>query len=126
MIGLDTSEVMRLSADLRTVGPRVALNARKAVEVTARRVKDDARDKTRGMYRLGRIPASISYDMHNDLSGPSAEIGFDKSGQGNLGNIIEYGSRHFPARGPLTGALHDNADDFVRGLERAVDDSMRL
>lgn len=126
MIELDMSEIIKLSADLRTVGPRVALNARKAVEVTARRVKDDARDKTRGMYRLGRIPSSISYDMRNDREGPRADIGFNKHGQGNLGNIIEYGSRHFPARGPLTGALHDNAADFVRGLERAVTDSMNL
>ncbi|MFD2757102.1 hypothetical protein [Gulosibacter faecalis] len=126
MIEFDHSEVQKLRANLSAVGPRVAVNARKAVEVTARRVKDSARDRTRGMKYLGGVPAAIDYDMLGSLDGIRAEVGFNKRGQGKLGNIIEYGSRYFPARGQLTAALYDNEADFVKGIMQAVDESMDL
>lgn len=125
-IDIDLAQVRQLSANLKEVPRHAAKNVRQAVQVTATHVKDDARDNTRDMKYLGGIPARIDYDMIGRSDSIGADIGFNKGGQGSLGNIIEYGSRYFPARGPLTHALHENEGDFVKGLLIAVEDAMRL
>jgi hypothetical protein len=123
-IDFDMSEVRNLSADLTSVGSKVAPLARKAVEVTARHVKDDARSLMKGVKGMPHIPRSVDYDMVGSAAGIGADIGFDKGGQGSLGNIYEYGSRYFPARGPLTHALHENEADFVKGIMLAAEEAL--
>ncbi|GGA72589.1 hypothetical protein GCM10011490_24210 [Pseudoclavibacter endophyticus] len=124
-IEFDFSEVGHLAANLDRVPGRAAPNVRKAVEVTARKVKDDARDNTKGMKQLRGIPPAIDYDMRAERDSIGADIGFRRDvAQGALGNFIEYGSKYFPARGPLAHALHENEEDFVRGLGIAIADAI--
>ena len=135
---VDFSELDKLAADLgdapRNVGPNVV----KAVEVTARKVKDEWKEQASGMVHAPAFPHSISYDMganhsffRNTFGGGgasevTAEIGPDKGrAQGALGNLIEFGSRNNPPQGLGHGALQRNEGDFQRGLEIAVDDAMR-
>lgn len=123
-IDFDMGEVRQLSADLTSAGSKIAPFARQAVEVTARHVKDDAKDNMRGVKYMPHIPAAVDYDMVGSAAGIGADIGFNKGGQGSLGNIYEYGSRYFPARGPLTHALHENEADFVKGIMLAAEDAL--
>lgn len=124
-IGFDFSEVRKLAADLSEAESNAAPLVRKAVEVSARRVKDAARDNMRDVKYMPHIPAAVDYDLLGSGDGITAEVGFDRGKrQGQLGNIYEYGSRFFPARGPLTHALHENEADFVKGITLAATDAL--
>jgi hypothetical protein len=122
-ISTDFSELSKLAADLGEVPKAIGPFVRKAVEVTARKVRDDWRDNAKGMPHAPAFPSSITYDLKggNGVRGSEidAEIGPDKSRpQGALGNLIEYGSVNNPAQGLGHGALQRNQEDFVTGLEQ--------
>jgi len=119
-IDFDFSEVMALSARLESTPDKIAPKVMSAIKFTSGEVKKDARNLTSGMYRLHRVPSTIDYDIITSADGVESEIGFNKRGQGNMGHWIEYGSRHFGARGPLTQALYQNREDFIRGLTKAA------
>lgn len=144
---VDSSDFSRLAADLgaapRAAGPFL----RKAIEVTARNVRDTARENAQGMAHAPAFPYSITYDLgvgHEQSLGQaassviaggftsaesstlSAEIGPDKNrAQGALGNLIEYGSIRNPPQGIMHGALQANEADFERGVDRAIDDALK-
>lgn len=127
-IEFDFSEVDRLAADLGKIDAVAAPFVRKAVEVTARKVKDSARAKVAaGSSQWSGLPNTIDYDIHGaNLGGISAEVGYNKArGGGKLGNIREFGA---PAKdtGPhndLANALEENQDDFQTGLGKALSDA---
>lgn len=135
---VDFSELDKLAADLGEVPDNVGPNLVKAVEVSARNIKDDWKGQASGMAHAPAFPHSISYDMganhsffRNTFGGGganliTAEIGPDKGRtQGALGNLIEFGSRNNPPQGLGHGALQREEAGFERGLTKAVDDAMR-
>lgn len=132
-IDFDFSEVVKLAADLGKIDAETAPFVRKAIEVTARKVKDAARAKVAGGARSwSGLPNTIDYDIHGTtggrLGGISAEVGYNKSrGGGKLGNIREFGAPG-KDRGPhndLANALEENQADFQHGLEIAIADAER-
>ena len=127
---IDASDFAKLAADLGEVHKNVGPFVRKAVEVSARRVRDDWRKNAQGMPHAPAFPYSISYDIKggNAIRGSQidAEVGPDKGRpQGALGNLIEYGSKKNPAQGLGLGALQHNQEDFVHGLELAEEDARK-
>lgn len=131
MVDIDRSELDKLAADLGEVPKRSSRNLRQAIEVTARHVRDTARQNASGMAHAPAFPYSITYDITG--SGDSgtgstldAEIGPDKDRpQGALGNLIEYGSVRNPPQGIMHGALQSNEADFERGIDLAVADALK-
>ena len=125
----DFSELMQLAADIEHGGEAISGNVRKAVQVTSHKIKEDARASVRGRKGLGHAANAITYDTKESASGVESEIGYDKGrGAGKLGNLIEFGA---PNSGNQLSPSHDlgnsllnNEDDFVHGLERAVDDAL--
>ncbi|MCA1218698.1 hypothetical protein [Streptomyces sp. 8L] len=103
------------------------VKVKQAVTVTARKVRDSARQRVSGYAHLPAYPYSITYDVTESAAGAEAEIGPDKDRtQGPLGNLIEYGSRKnapIPHMGP---ALEENADDLEKGVETAVTQALGL
>jgi hypothetical protein len=128
---IDSSELDKLAADLGKVPARSGRNLRKAIEVTARNIKDAWRDNATGMAHAPAFPHSITYDIEgsgNSGTGSrlEAEIGPDKDrAQGALGNLIEYGSIHNSPQGLGHGALQANEADFEKGIDRAIDDALK-
>ena len=56
-----------------------------------------------------------------------AEIGPDKGrAQGALGNLIEYGSVNNPPQGIMHGAVQANEADFDKGVDKAIDDALKV
>jgi len=122
----DLSGLDKLTADLLEVGVEVVPFATKAVAVTALNVKKTWQGKVAGSVGLSGLARALSYDVHAKGGAVEAEIGYDKSRpQGPLGNISEFGSIHHPPRGFGAAALQENQDDFVHGIETAVDDALR-
>lgn len=128
---VDTSELAKLSADLGEVPARSGTFLRKAIEVTARHVRDEWRKNAMGMSHAPAFPYSITYDVEgsgNSGTGSQlrAEIGPDKGrAQGALGNLIEYGSVNNSPQGLGHGALQANEADFERGIDKALEDALK-
>jgi hypothetical protein len=118
----DFSELSKLAADLGEVPAKVTANAKKAVEVTARHVKDDWRDPLKQSERIPRGAQSVSYDVGVGPDGITAEIGPEVGGPGALVGMLEYGTPTTPPTGYGHGALQKNEADFIKGLEIAAGD----
>ncbi|MCW2899697.1 MAG: hypothetical protein JWO67_1962 [Streptosporangiaceae bacterium] len=104
----------------------LAVTTRQAVTVTARKVRDDARDRIKGHKYLPAYPYSITYDVKTTAEGAEAEIGPDKGRtQGPLGNIIEYGTSKNAPLPHLGPALDANEADLEIGVTIAMQDALR-
>ncbi|MFI6228884.1 hypothetical protein ACIBCR_16395 [Micromonospora echinospora] len=126
-IDLDGSDLNRLRADLEEVPEDAHRNIRRAVEFTARGIKDAARDFAGGIAHAPHYPAAITYDIDDQGAGVgvAAEIGPDKDRkQGALGNILEYGTVKNPPYAHLGPALDIWTPDFETGLEKAATDAL--
>jgi len=100
---------------------RLAVNLRKAVQVTCSKVKADARQRISGRKYLPRYPYSITYDTKITADGVEGEIGPQKAlPQGPLGNIVEYGTSKNAPIPHLGPALDANESDLLAGVEIAV------
>ena len=116
----DFSELYELAADL-TSAPEVAARfVKKAVEVTARNVKDDWRQGAdrRGLHGYA---ADIDYDMKYPGGSIDAEVGPTPGDSGSFGFVEEAGG------GVRSAPQHAGRDAvrayeayFARGLEIAI------
>lgn len=127
---IDTAEVDQLAADLGQIPANAGVLVSKAVEVTARNIRDHWREGASGMRHAPAYPSSITYDMSSftgfGVTVLQAEIGPDKDRtQGALGNLIEYGSINNPPQGQGQAALEANVDDFEKGLDMALETAER-
>lgn len=122
---VDFSELNKFIADLGDVPLKLVPNVRKAVEVTARHVKDDWR---KGAKRSGlrKYAASIDYDMQLDTDGSiGAEIGPNLGRvQGSFGFVEDApgGVRSTPQHAGRKAAKANEAD-FIEGLIKAIGDA---
>jgi len=125
-VHIDFSELDTLVADFGKAMKAAPVNVAKAVEVTARHVKDDWREPVSGSEYIGAGASAITYDMKGaaGLTGSaiSAEIGPELRGQGPLVGMLEYGTPNTGPRGYGLEALRKNQDDFERGIGKAVED----
>lgn len=125
----DFSEAAALTAQLESLPEETRGFARKAIEVSARNVKENARQQARSDIIYGHASLywlSIGYDAYERRDELGSIIGPDKARpQGALGNLLEYGSVKNPPQPTLEPALRDTEDDFVKGIEQAIEDGIR-
>lgn len=124
----DFSEILSLEADLRSVPSSVNRFAKKAIEVTARNVRDDWRQGAEVGYGDGysaQYASSIFYDINSPGGAIEAEIGPELGRAGASAGFLEDANGGVLARPQHAGrdALEANEEDFVRGLEIAVFDA---
>ena len=139
MSDTDFSELTDLTRDLgeapRNVGPFL----RSALMKTAGNIKKDAAASVGNSEMWSGAAGAINYDVEA-TAGDSAstlvvEVGYDKQKAGGaLGNLREfgapaatYGGKVVPLapHNDLRDALRGNADDFERGIDRAVEDALK-
>lgn len=110
--------------------PRVLSNMRSAVEVTARNVKDTAGENVRAIPQRvgpkgGRLkPLSHAFNYPKvTVENNAAETRVKANGkQARLIGPIENGTPHTAPKKPLKRAADANRADFIRGIEKAVED----
>lgn len=132
-VEFDFSELTKLAADLDSAPEKLPKYLRKALDVSSRDVKDSARKKVQGRRHFKQAAAALDYELSGysgAVSGMDSEIGYNLSHRsGPLGHFVEFGSpnagNQLAPGGELQAALHENEDDFQRGVEAAVDDAMR-
>lgn len=130
-IGFDFSEIDKLGADLDDAPKDVGKNTVKAVEVAAGNVKQGWRDRIKGSSHVSGGASSISYELTGnagDTSEISADIGPTlTAAQGPIVGLIEMGApkKNLAPHGYGLAALKDEQDDFEKGLEKAIDDTLK-
>lgn len=122
----DFSELNALAADLGDAGAKVIPLARKAVEVTARNVKDDWRKEAK-RKGLKRYSTAVDYDMQLNTDGMiGAEVGpnLGKT-QGTFGFVEDApgGVKSAPQHAGRNAAKNNQAD-FEKGLLQAGEDAL--
>lgn len=107
------------------VEPKLRDNLRKAVEITARHIKDDAKANLRGMgfVYVPHLPATIKYEMSGNRYYVAASV-HAKGKQARLIGVIEYGSPTSAPHPFLMPAALMNRADFLRGVREAIKDSV--
>lgn len=125
----DFSELADLAADLAAVPAEANRNIKKAIEVTARSVRDDWRQGAevgRGDGYSERYASSIFYDLKYPGGAIEAEIGPELGRPGGSAGFLEDAPGGVQASPQHAGrdALEANEEDFMRGLEIAITEAV--
>lgn len=141
-IQFDFSQIDQLAADLGNAPADAGPKIRKAVEVTAFKIKNAWRDKLKGTKRMPVAFLSVDYEIAantsilHDLTASTvgeanaitAEIGA-RTGkkQATFVTVLEFGApgNNLAPRGYGAGALQENQADFVKGLEIAIGEPLK-
>lgn len=124
----DFSELLELAADLSDVPAGLNRNVKKAIEVTARHVKDDWKQgATVSRGYASSYAGAIDYTMEypgNSIDAeigpslgrtPGASAGFLEDAPGGVTAAPQHAGRD---------ALEANEEDFIRGLEIAASSAL--
>ena len=122
-IHFDTTEVNRLAVDFSKAPGRIQRKAPRIMQKTAFDIKTRMRRDARGHRYLPHFAREINYDR-TDTLGLAYEIGFDKQEQGNLANIIVFGSINNAPVYDFYGALYAEALGLVNKLAAAGQESV--
>jgi hypothetical protein len=114
------------------VEPKLRVNLRKAVEITARHIKDDAKKNlhahgitTPDISHIPKLASSIQYQMQGNRYYVAATVNAkNKELQARQVGIIEYGSPTSAPHPFLMPAALFNRADFLKGVRQAVKDSL--
>lgn len=125
----DFSEFRALAADLTNAGNDIGRFVDKALKVTATNVKNDWREGAETSAGEGfteAYPRSIFFDMKYGPGGITAEIGPELGRPGGSAGFREEAPGDVLSSPTHAGrdALEANEDDFIRGLEIAIADSL--
>ena len=114
----------KLARDLTAVGPVVNRNAKKALEVTARHVKDDWQEGAQATGLEG-YARSVDYDIRFPGGAIEAEIGPNLGKRQGMFGLVEDATGDVRSAPQHAGrdALEANEDDFERGLDIAIADA---
>jgi len=93
----------------------------KAIEDSARAIRDDWRARWRGLGDARLLWAAVTYDVYDEGAGSRAEIGPDKAlPQGALGNLLEFGSINNAPRPGGLYALEKEEPRFIQAVEDMI------
>lgn len=125
---MTTINVRGLQAVIRRIDgvePKLRDNLRKAVEITARHIKDDAKANLRGMgfVYVPHLPAAIKYQLEGNRYYVAAKVNATGK-QARLIGVIEYGSPTSAPHPFLMPAALMNRADFLKGVREAIKDSI--
>lgn len=113
-------DLQRLSYGLGVALARVPVEARGVIKKGAQNIKDDARGRVSQHPSWRHIASSISYDVQGNAFYSRASIGYDRSGQGKLAGIYEFGSARRRPHPTLMPAFEAEKPRFVAEMDKAV------
>lgn len=133
-IDFDFSELTALAVSFEKAAQNIDPFLMSAVKFTSVNIKRAASRKVGRRRHFKQAAQAIDFEVKR-FSGfgvniIQSEIGYDKQKPaGELGNLVEFGAPGSPnALTPgneLATSLHENEEDLVRGVGRAVDDALK-
>lgn len=123
---MSADDFTKLARDLGTVPENAGETIDKAVQVSARNIKDAWKGNLEGANHLPHGSRTITYDLQRTRQSRSAEIGAERGrSQARFVKVIETGAPTLGARGYGAGALRDEEAGFDRGCQKAIDDALK-
>lgn len=110
------SSPQEFAAELRASVGKLNSETGKVIKRGALEIKNRARQNAHGKKK--GAPSFINFDMQGEHE---AEIGYDKVGAGNLGNLIEFGSVKNGGDNALGNALDAEGPQVEKFVGQAVD-----
>lgn len=123
---VEVSGVDELGAVFKEADRNIYPNARKAVEVTSRNVKDAAKRNAAEVLgeHVRHQPSTYQYEIerlgHGVVEGRIGPV----KGWKQAAIPLEYGTPFTVPKPALGPALEANVEDFINGLNLAVEDSL--
>lgn len=132
-VEVDATEMRELAASLDRAAYGLAGFISTALKVTAMRIKRGSAAKIRARRRWRGGARAIDFEFSRfagfGASVIQVDIGYNKAKGGAIGSLIEFGApgaTNAVAPGnELARTLKEEEPDFIRGIEKAVDDSLR-
>lgn len=123
-IEFDFSELNQFAANLGQVSTKARRNVHRAVEVTARHVKDDWSEAA-NRTGLGGYARDIDYDIDAGPNSVEAEVGPTPGDSGSFGFVEDApgGVKSAPQHAGKDAAAA-NEQDFIRGLLLAISEPL--
>lgn len=126
---VDTSEVLALARDFDRAPARLNRDLRKVFTVGANKIKKGMRADLRdGLSRsrsyLPELVGKINYDPVAGAGDVEFEVGIDKGGQGDLGNVAAFGTSNNAAVFDHTASLRREIPDLVRYSADAAENAL--
>jgi len=123
-VRLDGRELDRLAVDL-TTAPLKAIAALGPVAHRAgAQIKSGIRRNASGHSRLPGLARAVSYDVSMSGTSVTVDVGFDKSGQGNLANIAVYGTSDTAPFVDIDAPLAAEVPKFMAWVVKAGTDAL--
>lgn len=119
-------DLARLSADLGRVPARAVPEVSRVLKKAAQNVKDDTKANISSHPSWRHLSSTVSYDMIglSGAAGLSAEVGYERRGQGKLAGIYEFGSARRGPHPTLEPALEREAPKFESEMGKAAERMM--
>ena len=112
------SDLDRLIRDLDGAADTVRRDVRAVVAKGALNIKTATQRRWTGLSNAPALARAVTYDTKFTPTGASAEIGPDtEKRQGDLGNVIEYGTVNNPPHPGLAPSLEEEEPRFAKALE---------
>lgn len=121
MVHIDHHEVTELVADFTSAPERLAHNLGEVFKNEANALQRDMRRAAEGHRYLPEFAIRVTTQKNDELD---YEIGFNKVRQGNLANIIVFGSVNNAPVYDFYGPLTRRAPYFVEHIGRIAEDSV--
>lgn len=108
----------RLIRDLEQAPDVARKGVRPVVAKGCLNIKTATQRRWTGLSNAPALARAVTYDTHLTPTGAWGEVGPDKAKrQGDLGNLIEYGSVNNPPRPGLAPSLAEEDPRFGKALE---------
>lgn len=116
----------KMQAVIRSANRTIYPNVRKAVEVTSRNIKDDAKRNAAEVLGEHVRHQASTYQYEIDRLAPGVVEGSigPVKGWKQAGIPLEYGTPFTAPKPALEPALEANAQDFIKGISMAVGESI--
>ena len=127
-IYLDVAEVVALAQGIAQVERRVVPAVERTTKKAALNIKKDAKARILAQVHKGYVkqyPNAITYEVETSGEVVTAEVGPDKDKrQGDLGNLLEYGTSERPPYPHLEPAFDGELDAYEQFMGDAGEKSV--
>ena len=125
---VEVNGIDRVIESFRLADKISAVNIAKAVEVTSRHVKDDAKKNSKELFgpasAVRHQPSTYQYEIKHPSKGVVEGWIGPVKGWTQAAIPLEYGTPHTAPKPALEPALAANLDDLIKGVSIAVGEAL--
>ena len=119
-ISVDAHELDDLAAQFAAAGAKIIPALIPVAHRAGANIKRVMRSDASGHRHLPGLAGTVGYDVDVSTSSITTDVGFNKVGQGRLGNIAAYGSVHNAPVMDITRGLNAEVPNFMAWCARVA------